>query len=402
MTQFRYRAVAEDGRIVTGEAEVLNVPELESRLQRIGLSLIRARPVRRASVPAMRRRKVSGRELINFFFHMESLLRAGVPMLEALTDLRDSAETLPMRELAGGLRDRIETGSTFSDALAAYPLVFNRLTVGLIRAGEVTGKLPEVLADIVASLKWQDELAAQMKKALMYPAFVAAVIAGVVFFLMTYLVPQLVGFLASMGEALPLHTRALVATSDFFVDWWFLVLGVPAVGGVALAAAARVNPSVRLSLDRAKLRLPVFGEVVRKIVLARFANTFGLMYGAGIPVIDALRYCEEAAGNLEVRDGIARARALISQGVPISQAFGTIGLFPPLVIRMLKVGEHTGDLESALRNVSYFYARDVAAAIGRIQALIEPALTVLMGAILGWIMLSVLGPIYDTISRIRT
>lgn len=400
MTQYRYRAVDADGRIVTGQAEALNVPELESRLARIGLSLIRTTQVRQSTF-VTRRQTIGSRDRINFFVHMESLLRAGVPILDALTDLRDSAETLPMRELAGGLRDRIETGSTFSDAVAAYPQVFSPLTVGLIRAGEVTGKLPEVLAEIVDSLKWQDELTAQAKKALMYPAFVATVITGVVFFLMIYLVPQLVAFLRNMGQELPLQTRLLIAVSEFFVEWWFAVIGAPVLAIVVLAVAARRDPRVRHAIDRTLLRLPVFGEVVKKILLARFANTFGLMYGAGITVIDSLRHCEEAAGNLEVRDAIGRTRQLIVQGVSIAEAFATVGLFPPLVIRMLKVGEHTGDIDGSLKNVSYFYARDVREAIGRIQSMIEPTLTVVLGVVLGWMMLAVLGPIYDTISKIR-
>lgn len=400
MTQFRYRAVGEDGRIVNGQAEALNLPELESRLARIGLSLIRGREVKGGR--GSRRGRVSARERIGFFVHMASLLRAGVPMIEALGDLRDSAESLTMRQLAGGLRDRIETGSGFSDALAAYPQVFGTLIVGLVRAGEVTGKLPEVLEEIVESLKWADELAAQMKKAVAYPAFVSVVVTGVVFFLMIYLVPQLVSFLQTMGQELPLQTRILIGLSDFLVNWWYLVLGLPILAIVATVQAAKRNREVRLRLDRLLLRLPLLGEIVKKIALARFANTFGLLYGAGITVLDALRHCEAAAANLEVREGIGRARALIAQGVTISEAFATIGLFPPLIIRMLRVGESTGDIDGSLRNVSYFYARDVREAIGRLQSLIEPVLTVVLGAILGWMMLAVLGPIYDTISKIRT
>lgn len=402
MSQFRYRAVGEDGRIVKGQADALNLPELESRLARIGLSLIRADQLKSSGGGLLQRRTVRPRELINFFFHMDALLRAGVPMMDALGDLRDSAETLPMRELAGGLRDRIETGSSFSDAMTAYPTAFSKLVTGLVRAGEVAGKLPDVLAEITASLKWQDEITSQVKKVLMYPVFVGVVISGVVFFLMTYLVPQLVSFIKNMGQELPFHTKALIATSDFIIAYWHLILIIPTVTVLGVMGAAKRNRGLRLRLDRAWLRLPVLGEVLSKIILARFANTFGLMYASGFTIIEGLKYSEEAAGNLEVADGIAMVRNLINQGIPVSEAFATVGLFPPLVIRMIKVGEHTGDLDGALKNVSYFYSRDIEEAVGRIQVLIEPAMTVVMGAILGWIMLSVLGPIYDTISKIRT
>lgn len=402
MSQFRYRAVGEDGRVVSGQADALNLPELESRLGRIGLSLIRADALREDHSSLLRRRRVTSRELINFFFHMESLLRAGVPMLEALADLRDSAETLAMRELAGGLRDRIETGSPLSAAMDAYPQTFPKLLIGLVRAGEMAGKLPEVLSEITTSLKWQDEVTAQLKKAITYPAFVAVVISGVVFFLMTYLVPQLVAFIQNMGQDLPLHTRALIATSDFIRAWWWAILITPVTVFIVVRTAAARNRSVRLWLDRHWLRLPVIGEVIQKILLARFANTFGLMYSSGFTIIEGLVNCEEAAGNLEVGDAIGLVRNLITQGVPVSEAFATVGLFPPLVLRMIKVGEQTGELDNALKNVSYFYSRDIRESVDRLQTMIEPAMTVVMGLILGWIMLSVLGPIYDTISKIKT
>lgn len=402
MSQFRYRAVDQQGKVITGQADALNLPELESRLARIGLALVRADALRQDHAGLLRRRKVAPRELINFFFHMESLLRAGVPMLEALSDLRDSAETMAMRELAAGLRDRIETGSPLSVAMEAYPQVFSRLLVGLVRAGEQAGRLPEVLAEITASLKWQDEVTAQLKKAVSYPAFVAVVITGVVFFLMTYLVPQLVAFIKNMGQELPLHTRALIATSDFVLAWWWAILITPVAALLGIRALAARNRKVRLWIDRHWLLVPVIGEVIQKILLARFANTFGLMYSSGFTIIEGLVSCEEAAGNLAVGDAIAMVRNLITQGVPVSEAFATVGLFPPLVLRMIKVGEQTGDLDGALRNVSYFYSRDIKESVDRLQTMIEPAMTVVMGLILGWIMLSVLGPIYDTISKIKT
>lgn len=402
MSVFKYRAVAEDGRVVTGQADALNLPELESRLGRIGLSLIRADQLKSSGASLFRGRRVKSRELINFFFHMESLIRAGVPIMDALADLRDSAESLAMREMAGGLRDRIETGSALSDAMSAYPENFSKLVIGLVRAGEVAGKLPEVLSEITVSLKWQDELAAQLKKVVMYPAFVGVVITAVVIFLMTYLVPQLVAFIQNMGHDIPLHTKALIATSDFIRAYWHLIFSIPIITVLLIRQLAKTRRSVRLRLDRMWLRLPMIGDLISKVILARFANTFGLMYASGFTIIEGLRYCEEAAGNLEVADGIAMVRNLISQGVPVSEAFATVGLFPPLVIRMIKVGEHTGNLDDSLKNVSYFYSRDIADSVARIQVMIEPVMTVVMGLILGWIMLSVLGPIYDTISKIRT
>lgn len=400
MSLYRYRALDAEGRTVRGESDALNSDELESRLGRLGLSLLMAQPVKPGLAASLSRRKIDRRALIDFFFHMDSLLRAGVPLVDTLTDLRDSSDLPAMRSLVGDLVDRIETGSPFSEALAGHPEVFSKLLIGLVRTGEITGNLPDVLRETTANLKWQDELSSQTRKALMYPTFVAVVVLSVVFFLMIYLVPQLVQFLANMKQDMPIQTRVLIAVSNFIVNWWALIIALPVVAGVALKVGLDRSAELRRKRDHLLLEVPVLGPILRKIALARFANTFALMYGSGIPVMDALLHCEEATGNIAVTEAMQRARNLIGQGIPISQAFEASAAFPPLVLRMLKVGEHTGRLDEALRNVSYFYSRDVNEGIGKLQSMIEPILTVVMGGLLGWIMLAVLGPVYDTIANL--
>jgi type IV pilus assembly protein PilC len=288
-----------------------------------------------------------------------------------------------------------------SQALAQYQQIFNPVFTSLVRAGEDTGKLPEVLRSLVESLKWEDELAEHMKKLVMYPAFVGSIVLMVTFFLMIYLVPQMVGFIRNMGQQIPLQTRVLLEVSAFFVNYWWAVLAAPAILVVGVKLAARANPVVRYQLDRLKLSLPVAGEILRKIILSRFASVFALMYSSGITILDAIRSSEETAGNLVIQEGLKLAGERIGEGKNVTAAFQEVGLFPPLVVRMLRVGESTGALDKALLNVSYFYNREVRESISKIQVMIEPALTVLLGAILGWVMLSVLGPIYDVITKIK-
>lgn len=402
MMQFRYRAVAADGHRVSGITAALSEGDLESRLARLGLHLLQAQPLRTGLAWLPRRGAIDARQRLDFFMQLEALVRAGVPLLEALDDLRQSAATSTLAELVALVRDRIESGAALSQALAEHPAVFDAQLVGLIRAGETTGALPAVLARIVASLKWRDELAAKVKKALTYPAFVAVVVAGVVAFLMMYLVPQLVQFLRTMGQSLPLQTRLLIAVSEAFVAYWYLIVFAPVAAVAAVVAAARSNLHFRRRLDGWALRLPLVGPLLQKVALARVANTFGLMYRSGVTVLDGLQQCEQVAGNLAIADAVARARAAIATGATIADAFEASGLLPPLVVRMLRIGERTGDLEGALENVAYFYARDVDETVARLQGLIEPIITIVLGAVLGWVMISVLGPIYDTIGRIRT
>ena len=398
MALYNYKAVAADGRMVFGRIDALNPTDLEMRLKRMELDFVSGEPI--ASAPLFGG-KVPRQEIINFCFHLEQLTRSGVPILECLADLRDSIEQPRFREVVASLIESVEGGQTLSEAMEQHRKVFNRVFVSLIRAGEATGRLPEVLASLVDSLKWEDELASQTKKVLMYPAFVGTIVVGATFFLMMYMVPQLKQFVKNMGQVLPPQTQALFFVSDLIVAYWYLILLAPVLAGFAIFFMYRRNPAFRLRFDGFKLRLPVVGSILHKIILARFASTFALLYSSGIPILDSIRTTQLVVGNRVVRQGLVKVEQLIGEGQHVTAAFHAVGMFPPLVIRMLRVGENTGALDRALANVSYFYNRDVRESVEKVQAMIEPMLTVVMGALLGWIMLAVLGPVYDVISKIK-
>lgn len=396
--QFHYRATDETGRLQQGDMDAVNLSDLELRLGKLGLTLIRARETRRR---AMKGRRVGRRDLITFCFHMEQLTRAGVPLLDGLGDLRDTLEHLRFRNVVANLIEEIEGGQSFSSALALHPTVFDEVFVNLIRAGEESGRLPDVLQNLTETLKWQDELAAQAKKVVMYPAFVASMVLCVVIFLMVYLVPQLVDFIKAMNSTLPWNTLLLIAISNFVRDYWWALLLAPLLMFALFRMQMKRSARFRLRVDGWKLGVWLFGPILKKIILARFASYFALMYSAGIPILGCIRICQGIMGNQVVSDALRRAELQISEGQGVSSSFERAGLFPPLVLRMLRVGENTGQLDGALLNVSYFYNRDVKEAIERVQALIEPVMTVVLGLILLWIMSSVLGPIFDTISKLR-
>ncbi len=398
MALYHYRAIDANGKIAKGETDAINEFDLESQLGKSGLELIKASPVKDRTRTI---HKLARRDLIHFMFQLEMLFRAGVPILSILADLRDTAETAQIKNLCANLYEKIDSGSTISEALAANPGIFPELVVNLVRAGEATGQLPDVLKEIVASLKWQDELASKTKQLLLYPAFVTVVVGSVVVFLMIYLVPQIVGFVANMGGKMPMQTIALLWVSGVFVNYWWLIIPAPFVLAFLLILLSKVNPRFKRMMHAAQLRIPYIGIIIKKIILARVSDTLGLTYRTGIPVLDGLEYCSSVTGNIIVKEAIDKARADIANGAPISQGFAAQRLFPSLVIRMIKVGEETGDLAGSLKNISYFYNRDINDSISRVQALIEPTLTIVLGLILGWIMMAVLGPIYDTISKLK-
>jgi len=400
MPLYTYKAIDATGKSVIGRVDAVNVFDLEQRLSRMGLDLVTGAPTEQKS-RLIGGSRVPRQDLINFCFHMEQLAGAGVPIVEGLVDLRESTENLRFREVVGGLVETIEGGKSLSQAMADYPEVFSKVMTSLIRSGEQTGKLAEVLKSLAETLKWEDELAAQTKKLMMYPAFVGSIVLLVTFFLMIYLVPQMTGFIRNMGQEIPLQTRILIGVSDFIVGYWWLVIAAPVALWFGLKAAAKSNPSVAYAIDHLKLRLPLLGPILRKIILSRFASSFAMMYGAGITVLDAIRSSEEIVGNRPLENALRSAGQQIAEGKGLTMAFTDVGLFPPLVIRMLRIGENTGALDRALLNVSYFYNREVRESIGKVQALIEPVMTIVLGLILGWVMLSVLGPVYDSISKMK-
>jgi type IV pilus assembly protein PilC len=400
MPLYTYKAIDARGRNVIGRTEAVNPFDLEQRLARMSLDLVYGMPTSQTA-RLIGGARVKRQDLINFCFHLEQLSSAGVPIVEGLVDLRDSVENPRFREVVSGLIESIEGGKNLSQALAEYPEVFSKVFVSLVRSGEQTGRLPEVLKSLSESLKWEDELAAQTKKLVMYPAFVGGIVLLVTLFLMIYLVPQMTGFLRNMGQEIPLQTRLLMAVSDFFVNFWWGVIAAPFVLWFGIKLAARTYPAVAFAIDLYKISMPLIGPILKKIILSRFASSFAMMYASGITVLDAVRSSEEIVGNRPIESALRSAGQQIADGKNLTVAFQDVGLFPPLVIRMLRIGENTGGLDTALLNVSYFYNREVKESIGRVQAMIEPALTLVLGAILGWVMLSVLGPVYDTISKMK-
>ncbi|MDI1308209.1 MAG: type II secretion system F family protein [Methylotenera sp.] len=400
MPSFNYKAIDQLGRPAMGQIDALNEVDLEIRLERMGLDLITYRVVAK-STSLLNSSKVSNQDLVMFCFQIEQLSSAGVPLLECLTDLRESSNNPYFQKVLGAISAEVEGGKMLSQALAEHPNVFSEVFVNLVSAGEQTGQLPVVFNNLFNTLRWQDELMSQTKKLLAYPAFVAVVVFGAVAFLMSYLVPQMASFLKNMGQELPMNTRFLIALSDAFVNYWWLMIGLPVLVVIVLTSIIKTNPVARYRFDMIKLQLPYTGPILNKIIMARFARYFALMYQTGIPILDAIKISEKIVGNRVVADALSRVHAQISSGESMSESFRNAGLFPQLVVRMIKVGENTGALDKSLLNISYFYDRDVNDSMDKLLKMIEPALTVFLGLILGFIMYSVLGPVYDSFSKLK-
>ncbi|MFW2404916.1 MAG: type II secretion system F family protein [Gammaproteobacteria bacterium] len=397
MANYQYKAMNEEGRLVRGELIAKNEWDLDARLSELDLELVTCKPNRESAM--IGRRKTSRKELINFCFHLEQSHRAGLPILESLRDLRDSTDDVRFRGILASLTSAIEGGSNLSSALREFPQTFDEVFVALIEAGENSGELDTVLQQMVETLKWQDEITSQTKKLLMYPSFVGAVVLAVMGFLMIYVVPQMTDFLETMEKDMPFYTVMLIATSNFIANYWYIVLGVPVAGFIALKTLQKTNARFAWWLDYLKLHVWVFGDILKKIIMSRFATYFTIMYASGITVLDSLESARKLSGNRVVGDAIEKVAARVSEGSSLSESVRRSGLFPQLVVRMIKMGEDVGQLDKSLLNVTYFYNREVEEAVDRMQRMIEPIMTVILGLLLGWVMMSVLSPIYDTIAE---
>jgi type IV pilus assembly protein PilC len=399
MALFAYRAMDADGRVSSGSLDATNAIDLELRLKRLGLDLLTFDSVKRST--AARTRSVTRAELITFCFHLSQLLKAGVNIIEALTDLRDTVDNPGFRQVIASLLEDIGGGLKLSEAMANHAYCFDNVFTALVRAGEQSGQLTEVLDELSENLKWQDEMASQAKKAMVYPTMVLVVIFAVIMVLMTVLVPQLAVTFKQLVPKLPRETEILIALSAFFVRWWYLILGVPIAAVVLGWSFAKTNEKAQRLIDGLTLKLPVVGAIREKIILARFSTYFAMLYRAGISVLDCIGICEKIVGNRVMEEGLQRVGRSISEGQGISQAFIATNLFPPLVLRMLRVGESTGGLDVALLNVSYFYNRQVRDSIARMQTLLGPATTVVLGILIVAILYSIFLPIYDVIAKIK-
>ena len=397
MPQFQYRAMDAQGRLHHGRLHASNLLDVEQRLLNQQYDLIQCKPVRTNRFGLKR---LSRKELINMTFQLEQLTKAGVPLVDGLRDLRDSTEPGYYRDTLASLVESIEGGKKFSDALAEFSHDFDSVFISLVAIGEQSGQLSTILNDMGQTLRWSDELIAKTKKILIYPGIVGTVVFAVTVFLMVYVVPDIITFVVNMGAALPGHTRLLIAVSDFFVHFWWLLPLLPMAGYTALQTLKQRSPKLRFGLDRLQLNWPIIGTTLFKIKIARLANYMALLYASGITVLQSLEICKALVNNAVIAQAIEQVRNHIADGRSISDSFAATGLFPPLVIRMIRVGEQTGNMQESLLNVSYFYGREVQEAVDKIEPAISPILTLIMGVLMGWIMLSVLGPVWEAMGSI--
>lgn len=399
MPLYNYKALNQTGRRVRGQLNANNEADLHQRLKQINLELLSAVADKGRRGLALFGGRVKNRELVQMCLHLQQLSAAGVSLMEGLADVRDSTDHRHLRDLVAEVFEDVSSGQSLSQAFGRHPRVFGTVFQSLIAAGEESGNLTESFAQLIKHLKWVESLNTKIKKATRYPLIMVVVMLGLFLFMMILVVPQVVSFLVASGQALPVITVALINTSNFVRSFWWAIIGVPIASYFLLKFVARVSEDVAFRLDLYALRVPVLGELMRKLSLSRFAHFFATMFQSGVPILACLDTSGRVVGNRCLARSLATVRAGVEDGNPLSVGLRNTGEFPSLVVRLVKIGEDSGNLGETLDNVTDFYDRDIDQSVDSLVGMIEPALTLFSGGMMAWIVIAVIGPIYDLISK---
>lgn len=398
MPSYRFRARDLEGSTHRGEVTAPDRAAAEERLRDEGRFVLELEEAGEAGGGGLVFGGVSRQDLILFTLQLATSLDAGIGILQSLAGVEE-ASSPPLDGIVQDLRERVRAGASLSDALEHHEDVFGRLYINMVDAGEETGSVEEVLFEIASYLEWQEELISDLRQLAIYPAVVFLGVAALIVVLFNFVLPRLLGTVQELGVELSTPTRFLIFASGAFSTWWpLMILGLVAV--VAAYLVARRTERGRYALDWLLLRIPVVGNVHRKVALSRFAHNLSTLYSAGVGILRSLELVEAVVGNAVIEERLRAAREQVGMGSSLTEALSGSREFPKLVLQMISVGERTGSLDKSLQKVREFYDREIPRTVDRFFSILEPALIMLMGGLIALVALGVYLPIYSVIQQI--
>jgi type IV pilus assembly protein PilC len=398
MKHFRYKVINENGKYVTGRMSAENPSDLTTILRSTGLELVSFKEERNKTYGFFN--KIKTRDLIAVFIHLEQLERAGVSIIDSISDLKETADSEIIKNLMAEVYEAIKNGSLFSESLSKHPDVFNPIHVGLISMGEKTGNLAASFGSIIEDLKWNMDIKRKTKQATTGPFFGIFVMCVVLGIMTTVVVPKVTGFIIAQGLNLPIMTIALIGFSNFVKNnWYFIIFAVPLI--MIITKFLAKNSEMAVKIDDLKLKLPIFGPIISKIDAAKFCQFFAMTFKSGLGVIECLEASSSVIKNKAMKKSIIVVKQQVTDGQSLAKAIALTGYFPNLVIRMFKIGEESGNMETALQNIKFFYDREINDSIDKLVGMIQPTLTIVMGAMIAWIAIAVFDPIYGSFSKLK-
>lgn len=403
MPSFTYRARDMGGNLVAGVLEAEHPAAVIDRLRQRQLFVVEVRPqaVSRTAMPLPAfTGRISSRDLAVFCRQLATMVNSGLTLLHALSILERQSENRRLARTVGEVRRAVEQGSSFYEALGRFPEVFPAVFTNMVEAGELGGVLDDILQRLATYFEKEHDLNEKIRSATTYPAAVSVIAVGAVIFMLTFILPSFTSMLTGMGAPLPLPTKLVMALSHLLSSFWYLWVG----GLVAVVLGFwryLGTEGGKEWWDRTILRVPVGGLLVKKVAISRFAFTWGILIGGGVPILQALEVVKKAAGNRVITHGLEQAQANIRQGQGMAGPLAETGVFPPMVTEMVAVGEETGALDLMLERISDFYDREVDAAVSRLSSMIEPVLIVGLGGVVGFLVLSMMLPIFSLYGAVQ-
>lgn len=404
MAYFSYKARDPKGKIATGFVEAPN-KEAATRLLHdkqlfvVGLTETRNKEGGGGGSSAKFRRVGFG-EIVNFTRQLSTMVVAGLSLPEALSILRAQTQNPAFGSVLMEIEHQIVGGGNLGDALAKYPQHFTPIYIALIRAGESSGQLDQVLSRLADSMEAERDFRSKVSGAMIYPVIILIGMGIVVMVMMTVVVPKLTELYSDFGVDLPFTTQILISVSKFFVNWWWLVIAA-AVGGWFGFLRWKVTKVGMLVVDTVTLHIPLFGELQKKIILVEFTRTLSMLISSGIRLLDALQILKDALGNILFRNAIVEISKKVERGFPLGDTFAQFPVFPPIVSQMMKVGEETGKLDDTLLKLSKYFASESENLVKGLTTAIEPIIMVVLGVGVGFIVISVITPIYNLTSQFK-
>lgn len=396
MANFHYRAIDAQGKPAEGQMTALDLPQLEQRLQDMGLWLVRALEAKpnAANISAHlgKRGKVKPRDLLEFSTHMFTLLDAGIPLSQAVKNLSEETLNLQLRATLKKVFQQVEAGSPLHVAMAQHSTIFPPQVTNLVQAGEESDTLPDTFKELERYLDWADQIRSDVRQATIYPSIVMVAVTGLLVLLFAFVIPRFIPVLHDLNVPLPFITVLVIGISEFTVNNWYFWIPMLLAAPLAWWVGRNYIPGFSSWRDRMVLNLPVIGELLQMLTLSKFVQNFAVLYQAGIPVLHCLELCRGLVGNQIVAEALHDVQRSIAEGSTINESLQRHQIFPPMMIQMISVGETTGNLPKTLMNVANYYNREIPRRVKKIFTLFEPAVTLGLIGIVGIVALALFMP----------
>jgi type IV pilus assembly protein PilC len=397
MPTFTYTARAVNGELKTSTIDAPSREEVVAQLRRQRMSVVK---VDEETKKVKTRGSIKMRDIVIFTRQFSTMINAGLPLVQALDILAKQTENKVLSEVTRAVVFDVESGHTVADALAKHPNAFSDLYVNMVAAGEAGGILDTILMRLATFMEKNDALVRKVKGAMIYPGVIMSVAVIAICVLLIFVIPVFESMFGSVGLALPLPTRIVIGLSRFLKGYWYLI-GGSIVGTFFMVKKYYASPNGKLQIDKAMLKVPVLGDVLRKSAVSRFTRTLGTLISSGVSILDGLEITAKTAGNRVIQDAIMASRASIAGGDTIAAPLQKSAVFPPMVISMIAVGEQTGGLDEMLSKIADFYDEEVDAAVGGLLSLLEPIMIVFLGIVVGGMVVAMYLPIFDMINAVQ-